>query len=119
MKTIFIRMSLIFFLTSLTMLQFGCRSPRRGEPLQGPMNISDPRIAHGEKLFMQHCYACHPNGEGGLGPSLNDKPAPRFLVKTQIRAGLGTMPEFSEKEISSEELNDLADYVIALRRHGS
>jgi mono/diheme cytochrome c family protein len=94
----------------------GCHSIRRGEPITGEMKISDPKIAHGEKLFMQHCYQCHPNGEGGLGPAINNNPAPGFVVKTQIRAGLGTMPSFGKDEISSSELDDLVAYVLALRR---
>src|SRR5688572_581576 len=47
---------------------------------------------------MQHCHQCHPFGQGGLGPALNDKPAPRFLVKTQVRLGFGTMPGFSKNQ---------------------
>jgi len=67
---------------------------------------------------MQHCNQCHPFGQGGLGTALNDKPAPRFLVKTQVRVGLGVMPGFSKEKISPEELDHLVDYVMALRKAG-
>lgn len=117
MKPSCLRAGLFFILAVLVVVQLGCHSVRRGEPIQGSMKFYYSDVARGEKVFMEHCYQCHPNGEGGLGPSINDKPAPGFLVKTQIRKGLGTMPSFTDKEISKEELNDLTDYVLALRRH--
>lgn len=98
------------------LFQLGCHSARRGEPIAGPMKISNPDVAHGEKLFMQHCYSCHPGGEGGLGPSLNDKPLPAFLVKTQARCGFGVMPSFTRGELTAKDLDDLTSYMIALRR---
>jgi mono/diheme cytochrome c family protein len=67
-------------------------------------------------VFQQHCHQCHPGGEGGLGPALNDKPAPAFLIKTQVRLGLGTMPGFDKAQISPEELDDLAAYMLASRK---
>jgi mono/diheme cytochrome c family protein len=53
-----------------------------------------------------------------LGPAINDKPLPGFLVRLQVRSGLGAMPAFSEQDISPEELHDLVLYLKALRRHG-
>jgi mono/diheme cytochrome c family protein len=94
----------------------GCRSARRGEPIIGPSSISDPAVARGRLVFQQHCHQCHPGGEGGLGPALNNKPAPAFLIKTQVRLGLGAMPGFEKERIDSEELDDLTTYIIWLRR---
>jgi len=82
------------------------------------MVLSTAEARRGEQLFMRYCNPCHPGGEGGVGPSLNDKPAPRFLVRTQVRAGLGAMPSFSRDEIDDHALDDLLDYVFALRHHG-
>jgi mono/diheme cytochrome c family protein len=98
------------------LLAVGCHSVRRGEPIVGAFQTSDAKVENGRKLFMQHCQQCHPNGEGGLAPALNNKPAPAFLVKRQIRWGLGAMPSFDKKEISKQELEDLVAYVIELRR---
>jgi mono/diheme cytochrome c family protein len=69
-------------------------------------------------LFEQHCSKCHPGGEAGLGPSLNEKPLPVFLMKLQVRKGLGAMPSFDERELGDRELSDLMDFVVAYRRHG-
>ena len=94
----------------------GCHSARRGEPLTGEVPVADQKVQRGQVVFMRNCNQCHPHGEGGLGPVLNDKPAPRFLMKTQVRTGLGTMPAFDKRKITPEELDDLMEYVLALRR---
>jgi mono/diheme cytochrome c family protein len=106
------------FLILLTFLITGCHSTRRGEPISGPMQISDPEVARGRLVFLKNCHQCHPGGEGGLGPALNNKPAPVFLMKTQVRVGLGAMPSFSKEQISPEDLDRLMAYVIALRKSG-
>lgn len=95
-----------------------CRSPRRGEPIVGPLPVDSEKIARGEVVFNQSCTYCHPGGEGGLGPALNDKPAPGFLMKTQVRLGLGAMPSFSKHEVPPEDLDALVAYLLKLRRHG-
>ena len=96
--------------------QIGCRSVRRGESVAGAIGVNDPAVERGRTVFARHCYMCHPGGEGGLGPALNDKPFPRFLMKTQVRLGLGAMPKFDTTEIPPEELNDLMKYLLTLRR---
>jgi mono/diheme cytochrome c family protein len=67
---------------------------------------------------MAHCQPCHPGGEAGLGPAINDKPLPGFLIRLQVRSGVGAMPAFSAEEISVDELAALTAYLKALRRHG-
>jgi mono/diheme cytochrome c family protein len=96
----------------------GCASPRRGEPLVGPLPVDSPQVARGREVFMAHCYACHPGGEAGLAPAINDKPLPGFMIKTQVRAGVGAMPRFSSDEIPAQDLDALVIYLKALRRHG-
>jgi mono/diheme cytochrome c family protein len=97
----------------------GCRSVRRGEPIVGPLNSSDPQVQRGRIVFQEHCSKCHPGGEGGLGPALNDKPAPRFLMKTQVRLGLGAMPSFHQQAIPPDDLDALTKYIVAQRKHAA
>lgn len=102
----------------LVMMNSGCGSARRGEPLVGALNVSFPPVAEGQKVFVIHCHQCHPGGEGGQGPALNNKPLPAFLMKLQIRNGLGAMPGFSKEKISDAELDNLIAYIMAVRhRH--
>ena len=93
----------------------GCHSVRRGEPLTGPMELN-PKEQAGQIIFQQRCHQCHPYGGAGLGPALNNKPAPARLIKTQVRTGLGAMPRFDDHIIPETELDDLVAYVIALRK---
>ena len=103
----------------LVLSLLGCRSVRRGEPIVGAFQSSDPEVQRGRIVFQQHCYKCHPGGEGGLGPAINDKPFPRFLMKTQVRAGLGAMPSFHKQDIPPDELEVLMKYIVALRKHNT
>ena len=75
----------------------------------------DSLSALGHRVLPQPCNPCHPGGAAGLAPSINDKPLPVGLMKTQVRQGLGLMPAFSEKEITDEELDAIIRYLKALR----
>jgi mono/diheme cytochrome c family protein len=97
-------------------LAAGC-SARRSEPIAGPLPAASPEVRRGEVVFDRQCSHCHPGGERGLAPALNDKPLPGFLIKFQVRHGVGAMPAFSEREIADQDLNDLVRYLKALRRN--
>jgi mono/diheme cytochrome c family protein len=96
----------------------GCASARRGEPIVGPFVAEAPEEIRGREVFMRSCHQCHPGGDAGLGPAINNKPVPQWLVKFQVRNGLGAMPAFGEDRISDGELDDLVKYVTAMRRRG-
>jgi len=108
--------AIVSFIISGLLLTTAC-SARRGEPIVGPLAISETPIAHGQQVFMRECHQCHPGGEAGLAPAINNKPLPGFLIKLQVRNGLGAMPAFSQNEISPEDLDHLVDYLKALRNH--
>ena len=107
---------LVFIAALLSALLGACGSARRSEPLKGAVTINDPRIAHGRLVFMGACHRCHPGGEAGLGPALNDKPLPEFLIKTQIRAGLGAMPAFGPERLSDADVDAVIRYMKLIRR---
>lgn len=90
----------------------------RSEPLRGAFVPANKKVAHGQVVYMSKCNKCHPGGDAGLGPSLNNKPLPGFLIRKQIRSGWGAMPSFDPKEISSDELDALVAYLKALRKQG-
>ena len=70
---------------------------RRGE--DGTILLTEGEFA-GMKLFMRHCNRCHPGGEKGKGPALNDKKLPDFLIHFQVRQGMGDMPAFKKDQLS-------------------
>jgi mono/diheme cytochrome c family protein len=93
-----------------------CGTARRGEPMSGgPLRIATEDVRDGERVFMAACDKCHPGGETGLGPAINNKPLPSFLIRFQVRNGLGAMPDFPEDVISGPELDHLLEYLDALR----
>ena len=104
-----------FALCAAVALSVACGTARRREPLRVPAAMNAQAI-RGQLVFMNHCHQCHPGGEGGLAPALNDKPLPEFLKKFQVRHGLGAMPSFSEGKISDADLDALMEYLATLRR---
>jgi mono/diheme cytochrome c family protein len=99
-------------------LTTGCGTARKSEPLKGPLEIETEVVEKGQHVFMKHCNQCHPQGEAGVGPSLNDKRlVPRWLIKLQVRKGFGAMPAFKKEHISDEDLDELVSYIKKLQHH--
>ena len=96
----------------------GCGSERRSAPLVGAFVPKTAAETNGRRVFFEFCHQCHPGGEAGLGPSLNDKPMPGAAIRTQVREGLGAMPSFEKSAIGDRDLDDLLTYLSALRKQG-
>jgi len=93
-----------------------CGTARRSEPLTGEHRLTSAQLIRGEAVYAMQCGQCHPGGEAGLGPSINDKPLPTWLIRFQVRNGLGVMPAFTPEQISPEDLDALLVYLKELRR---
>jgi mono/diheme cytochrome c family protein len=106
----------LLFTCICTVALTACGSARRGEPFTGPLLMSNDALA-GRQVFMANCHQCHPGGEAGLGPALNNKLLPKFLIRLQVRNGIGAMPAFSEQDITDDALDDLLIYLEWL--HGT
>ncbi|MBJ6117301.1 c-type cytochrome [Pontibacter sp. BT310] len=109
MKTLLYSLLICLFLIA-------CGTAKRGEPAYAPVADSEPAIAQGQVVFNTYCTKCHPGGEAGLAPSFNDKPLPGFLMRFQVRHGLGVMPAFKEEVISDDELDHLIAYIKTLKK---
>ena len=105
----------MLLLTLAAMLP-ACAPVQRGEPTMEPVQLMDASARRGRLVFDTHCYKCHTQGEGGMAPIINEMPLPKFLMGFQVRNGLGVMPAFSSEEISDRELEDLLNYLVALRK---
>jgi mono/diheme cytochrome c family protein len=100
----------------------GCGTAKRGEPISGPLNLQSEQLERGQLVYMQHCQKCHPGGEAGVGPPINNVPLPNGLIKFRVRSkafllGLGRMPSFKEDEISDPDLDALVRYIKAVKRN--
>jgi mono/diheme cytochrome c family protein len=94
----------------------GCGTARRSVPLMGPIAHSDAGM-HGKIVFMHNCNQCHPGGDAAVGPAINNKWIPDPVMKLQIRKGvLGSMPAFSDKELSDKDVDDILVYLNELRK---
>ncbi|WP_210466103.1 c-type cytochrome [Rufibacter roseolus] len=99
-----------------------CGTARRSEPIMGPLALQTQQLENGRVVFMQNCQRCHPLGEAGLGPSINNIPLPGVALRFRVRSkafflGIGRMPSFKKHEISREQMDELVVYLKALRRH--
>jgi mono/diheme cytochrome c family protein len=92
-----------------------CATARRGETLTGEHHPPTDEIALGQRVYDANCSQCHPGGTQGVGPSINDKPLPRWAIRFQVRHGLGAMPSFSKEEIPDAELHAVVKYLKWLR----
>jgi mono/diheme cytochrome c family protein len=88
-----------------------CGTGRRSDPLIGQIALTSPAQQHGEAVFFEQCNQCHPGGDAGLGPAINNKPLPEALIRLQVRKGIGAMPAIPEHAISERELDDLVEYL--------
>ena len=98
-------------------LAAGCGSARKGD-LSEERFHADPQLARGRVIFMHQCNQCHVQGGPGLGPGIIDKPLPADAIRTQVRAGVGTMPAFGEDKIKPDELDALVRYLQVLKAEG-
>jgi len=95
-----------------------CRpAARRPNVIPDAQLRNNPRLAEGQRVFMEHCNQCHVGGAAGLGPSLNDKRIPNWFVRIQVRRGVGAMPSYSSDAISDGQLDDIVSYIRYLRQH--
>jgi mono/diheme cytochrome c family protein len=96
----------------------GCASGRRSEPLHGPVELRTEQERRGEWVFFHFCHQCHPAGDAGLGPAINNKPLPGAAIRLQIRQGVGAMPSFSDSEINDRDVDAVIAYLSALKNNG-
>jgi ubiquinol-cytochrome c reductase cytochrome c subunit len=89
-----------------------------GPPIPN-VQVTGADLSKGRDLFINSCAACHGAGAGGdavgggyvAPPLLGVDPV---TVGEAVRTGPGVMPVFSERQISEEELDAIAAYLIYL-----
>ncbi len=109
-------MSLALVLGGATLV--GCGSdPRVPNAIPSQELRQQPRLAEGQRAFMQNCNQCHPGGSGGVGPALNDKKLPPFLVRLKVRHHLGVMPAFPDDVLPDAQLDDIVVYLRYIRQN--
>lgn len=113
----------VFCLLSLTANLAGCvmseeikridavKKNQKEREQEGSTNLT------GEVLFVRSCNTCHPGGQAGMGPSLENI-ATKFpqdaQLKQFIRKGKGIMPAQPVDVINDQELDNLIGYLRQL-----
>ena len=74
----------------------------------------------GKKLYMEQlCYTCHgtvgQGGDRGSGPRIYPNPYPYAAWVMQIRKPRQTMPPYTEKHVSDQDLTDMYHYLFSTR----
>lgn len=107
--------SLILFALLAAARMSSCSAPKTA-PLAELVEMPTEKLQQGRILFNEYCATCHPGGMAGVGLGIIDKPLPKFLMKFQIRNGIGVMPAFDEKVLTDEEVDNIVDYIVYLRK---
>lgn len=71
----------------------------------------------GKAAYVQHgCWGCHGFlGQGGItGPKLAPDPLPLEGMSAFIRSTNGTMPPYSEKMLSNEDMADIHAFLVTI-----
>lgn len=70
----------------------------------------------GKKLFVNYgCYECHGRAaQGGVGPRLGPDPLPLSFIEKYVRHPTASMPPYTEKTVSDQELADIYAYLKSL-----
>jgi mono/diheme cytochrome c family protein len=92
--------------------------PDQVPPLPGSEEEINDSALDGAALFEKFtCSGCHgPNGEGGVGPALNQVELPADEISQVIRIGQGAMMGYKPDVMSDAELDAMVQYVQALGR---
>jgi mono/diheme cytochrome c family protein len=99
----------------LGLMLASCAS-RKGVPYTEPLQAEAKGVLEGKMAYDRYCNSCHPGGASGLGPAINNKPLPGFMIRLQIRQGIGTMPAFKRDVLSREEAKQIVAYLKELRK---
>lgn len=99
------------------LFSLSCKS-RKEAPYITPLENASIEVQEGKLLFHNYCNKCHPDGTAGLGPSIINKPLPDFLIRFQIRNGLGVMPAFKKEYLPDEDVKKIISYINALQDAG-
>ena len=122
-KTMIMRANICFtiILFFLSLYFFSCGPQRRAQTNMSEEIINEsPQASKGRLVFKTNCQKCHPDGESGVGPPLNNIHLPGFLVRAKIRSRAlllwtGRMPAFKKNEISKKEMDDLMVFIKGIQ----
>lgn len=107
--------TLLLFFLIFGMRMSSCSAPKEA-PLSRVVEMPTEELQQGRVLFNEYCASCHPGGMSGVGLAIINKPLPKPLMEFQIRNGIGVMPAFGEEVLTDEQVDNIAEYLVYLRK---
>jgi len=98
-------------------------SVQAGGPAIPTVTTAEGSLSLGQELFQGNCAACHgAAGEGGSVGGGEVAPSLHVATPTQIGEALltgpGVMPKFGPEQLSEQQVDSLARYIVWLRDNG-
>ena len=98
-------------------LALGCAwTARHAESAVATERPETLTVARGERVFKSQCLRCHASGDMATADGLQEGALPDFLIRLQVRRGLGAMPAFPARTLADADLDDLVAYLMAMRQ---
>jgi mono/diheme cytochrome c family protein len=108
----------VVIIVALALLLFARPSAAAQSPADGNRSEhSDAAdVARGKKLFVSYgCYECHGRAaQGGVGPRLGPDPLPLSFIEKYVRHPTASMPPYTEKTVSDQDLASIYAYLKSL-----
>ena len=89
---------------------------------EGRIPAVSEEFMEGQKIFVNHCSGCHPNGGNILFPNLPLRTAPQLISyqtfiefvrnPTLPNGSKGPMPAFTQNKLSDEKAEELYSYIV-------
>jgi len=82
-----------------------------------PAAADEPNVENGRNVYQATgCWQCHGyGGQGGsVGPRVGPSPLPLGVFTDYLREPTGTMPRYSERVLSDEDIADLHAFLASL-----
>jgi mono/diheme cytochrome c family protein len=108
----------VVIVVALALLPFARPSSAAQSPADGNRSEHSDAAgaARGKKLFVSYgCYECHGHAaQGGVGPRLGPDPLPLSFIEKYVRHPTGSMPPYTEKTVSDQDLASIYAFLKSL-----
>jgi mono/diheme cytochrome c family protein len=108
----------VVMLVALALLLFARPSAAAQSPAKATKSgeAESNSVARGKKLFVSYgCYECHGRAaQGGVGPRLGPDPLPLAFIEKYVRHPTASMPPYTEKSVSNQDLAAIYAYLKSL-----
>ncbi|MBI2847760.1 MAG: c-type cytochrome [Chloroflexi bacterium] len=99
-----------------------CAPSEESQPAPGTTSPATPQatpVAEGKAVYSANCAACHGTEAQGTTIAVSLPGHSADIIRRQVRTPMGTMPAFSESQLSEAQLDAVVAYIESLPAMGS